>query len=88
MQHAYHDLGITITPGPGTDTADDIVSFTLPGMDEQVAIANSLCHQPAGIHTCACSLGVKRSGKLDFTVITLPHPGPAAAVFSQSRCCS
>lgn len=88
MQHAYHDLGITITPGPGTNTADDIVSFTLPGMDEQVAIANSLCHQPAGIHTCACSLGVKQSGKLDFTVITLPHPGPAAAVFSQSRCCS
>jgi glutamate N-acetyltransferase/amino-acid N-acetyltransferase len=85
MQHVYDDLGITITPGPGPDTADDIVSFTLPGMDEQITIANSLCHQPSGIRTCACSLGIKKSGKLDFTVITLPHPGQAAAVFSQSH---
>ena len=46
MQHIYHDLGITIEPGPGPNTADDIVSFTPPGTDEQITIANNLCYQP------------------------------------------
>lgn len=86
MQYVYEDLGITIAPGPGPDTADDIVSFTVPETDEPVAIANSLYHQPAGIRACGCSLGIKADGKPDFTVITLPQPGHTAAVFSQSRC--
>jgi glutamate N-acetyltransferase/amino-acid N-acetyltransferase len=86
MPYVYHDLGITITPGPGPNSSDDLVSFTPPGWDKPVTIANSLVHQPAGIHTCAGSLGLKKNGKPDFTVITLPQPGNAAAVFSQSRC--
>ncbi len=88
MQHVYQDLGIAIQPGPGGNTADDIVSFTLAGTNEQVRIANDLRHQPEGIRTCACSLGIKANGRPDFTVITLPQPGKAAAVFSQSRCAS
>ncbi len=86
MQRIYDDLGITIEPGPGPDTTDDQVSFALPGSTQQAIIHNDLQHQPAGIQTCATSLGLKKSGKLDFTVITLPQPGTAAAVFSQSRC--
>ncbi len=49
-------------------------------------IANDLTYQPAGIRACAANLGIKADGQSDFTVITLPQPGPAAAVFSQSRC--
>lgn len=86
MPHIYHELGITITPGSGPNSTDDIVNFTLPRTGEPVAIANSLRDQPTGIRTCACSLGIKKSGKPDFTVITLPYPSQAAAVFSQSRC--
>lgn len=82
----YPDLGISITPGPGPDTCDDIVSFHLAGTHEAVHVANDLTHQPAGIRACAASIGIKPDGQPDFTVITLPQPGPAAAVFSQSRC--
>lgn len=86
MQRLYDDLDITIEPGPGPDTTDDHVSFALPGSTHQVIIDNSLQHQPAGLQTCATSLGLKRIGRPDFTVVTLPKPAAAAAVFSQNRC--
>ncbi|ETX03797.1 bifunctional ornithine acetyltransferase/N-acetylglutamate synthase [Candidatus Entotheonella palauensis] len=84
--YMYSDLGIAITPGPGPNTSDDLVSFNLSDTNEPVTIANDLTYQPAGLRTCAAALGIKAGGKLDFTVMTLPQPGPAAAVFSQSRC--
>jgi len=86
MQRIYDDLGMSIEPGCGPDTADDLVSFALTGTDERVSIVNSLRYQPDGILTCATTLGIKPSGKPDFTVITLPQPGAAAAVVSQNRC--
>ena len=86
MQRIYDDLGVSIEPGCGPDTTDDLVSFALTGTDERVSIVNSLRYQPDGILTCATTLGIKPSGKPDFTVITLPQPGAAAAVMSQNRC--
>jgi glutamate N-acetyltransferase / amino-acid N-acetyltransferase len=86
MQRIYDDLGMSIEPGCGPDTTDDLVSFALTGTDERVSIVNSLRYQPDGILTCATTLGIKPSGKPDFTVITLPQPGAAAAVMSQNRC--
>lgn len=82
----YPELGLSITPGPGPDTSDDLVHFNLAGTHEPVRIANDLTFQPAGIRACATSIGIKPDGQPDFTVVTLPQPGPAAAVFSQSRC--
>jgi len=75
MQRIYDDLGMSIEPGCGPDTTDDLVSFALTGTDERVSIVNSLRYQPDGIQTCATSLGIKPSGKPDFTVITLPQQG-------------
>ncbi len=86
--YMYPDLGIAITPGSGPDTSADIVSFRLTDTQEPVGIANDLTYQPAGLQTCATTLGIKPNGQPDFTVMTLPQPGPAAAVFSQSRCLS
>ena len=85
MQVVYNDLGITITPGSGSNTSDDLVSFKLAGTGDVATITNDLRYQPDGVQACATSLGVKSSGQLDFTVIMLPHSGSAAAVFSQSR---
>ncbi|ETW98111.1 MAG: hypothetical protein ETSY1_20115 [Candidatus Entotheonella factor] len=84
--YTYPDLGMTITPGPGPNTSDDIVSFKVPDTHDPVTIANDLTHQPAGVRTCAAALGIKPDGRPYFTIMTLPQPGPAAAVFSQSRC--
>lgn len=84
--YMYPDLGISITPGPGPNTCDDIVSFKLAATQEPVAIANDLTHQPAGLRTCSATLGIKPDGRPDFTVMTLPQAGPAAAVFSRSCC--
>jgi N-acetylglutamate synthase/N-acetylornithine aminotransferase len=86
MQRIYDDLGVSIEPGCGPDTTDDLVSFALTDTDERVNIVNSLRYQPDGILTCVTTLGIKPSGKPDFTVITLPQPGAAAAVMSQNRC--
>jgi glutamate N-acetyltransferase/amino-acid N-acetyltransferase len=86
--YTYPDLGIDIAPGLGLNTSDDIVSFRLADTRTSVAVANDLRYQPAGLRTCSPTLGIKPDGRPDFTVITLPQPGPAAAVFSQSRCLS
>jgi glutamate N-acetyltransferase/amino-acid N-acetyltransferase len=86
MQRIYDDLGLSIEPGCGPNTTADLVRFALAGTDERVSIVNSLRYQPDGILTCATTLGIKPSGKPDFTVITLPQPGAAAAVMSQNRC--
>jgi hypothetical protein len=80
MPHIYDDLGVSIEPGCGPDTTDDLVSFALTDTDERVNIVNSLRYQPDGILTCATTLGIKPSGKPDFTVITLPQPGAARAL--------
>ncbi len=84
--YTYPDLAIAITPGSGPDTSDDIISFKLADTHEPVVIANDLQYQPAGLRTCSTALGIKPDGQPDFTVMTLPQPGPAAAVFSQGRC--
>ena len=84
--YIYPDLGIAITPGSGPHTSDDIVSFRLTDTHELVAVANDLRYQPTGLRTCSAALGIKPDGRPDFTVMSLPQPGPAAAVFSQSRC--
>jgi glutamate N-acetyltransferase/amino-acid N-acetyltransferase len=86
--YTYPDLGIDIAPGSGLNTSDDIVSFRLADARMSVAVANDLRYQPAGLRTCSAALGIKPDGRPDFTVITLPQPGPAGAVFSQSRCLS
>jgi glutamate N-acetyltransferase/amino-acid N-acetyltransferase len=84
--YVYPDLGIAIAPGSGPNTSDDIVSFKLANTHASVAVANDLRYQPTGLRTCASALGIKPDGRPDFTVMTLPQAGPAAAVFSQSRC--
>ena len=56
MQRIYDDLGMSIEPGCGPDTTDDLVSFALTGTDERVSIVNSLRYQPDGIQTCATTL--------------------------------
>ncbi len=82
----YPELGLTITPGPGPNTSDDVISFKLTHTDAVLAVANDLRYQPPGLRACSITLGLKPSRQPDFTVMTLPQPGPAAAVFSQSRC--
>ncbi len=84
--YVYPELGIAISPGSGPNTHDDTVSVRLSDTQETVSIANDLRYQPAGLRTCATTLGIKPNGHPDFTVMALPQPGPAAAVFSQSRC--
>ncbi|MFN8389599.1 MAG: bifunctional glutamate N-acetyltransferase/amino-acid acetyltransferase ArgJ [Bdellovibrionota bacterium] len=81
---SYPELGIEIVPGPGRDTTDDTISFTAD--DKRYTLVNSLEHQPHGIKTASATLGIKKSGKIDFTVVALEQPAPAAGLFTRSLC--
>jgi glutamate N-acetyltransferase/amino-acid N-acetyltransferase len=85
---SYPELDIRIETGPGKDSTDDAVFFTVSGRSgaKEFQIENSLSHQPSGIRALETTLGIKKSGKPDFTVALLDRPAPAAAVFTKSLC--
>lgn len=80
----YDELDIEIVPGTGRDTTGD--RFRFVAEDEEYEIENGLVHQPGGIETATATLGIKKSKKVDFTVVKLPHPCPAAGLFTRSLC--
>ncbi len=87
MKLIYKNLDIEVTLGSGKDTTTDHVQFRNPVKSEQfLSIENSLKYQPTGIKTLAATLGIKKSGKIDFTVVTLPQAGPAASVLTRCMC--
>lgn len=87
MKLTYNNLGIEITLGEGKDTTTDLIQFKNPvNTQELLSIKNSLQYQPVGIKTLAATLGIKKSGKIDFTVMMLPKAGPAAAVMTRCMC--
>lgn len=80
----YPEFHLTIQSGPGRDTTQDSVSVTLSD-GTQCQIENSLKHQPS-ILTATTTLGIKASGKVDFTVMKAAQPSTAAGVFTRNRC--
>lgn len=87
MKITYKNLDIEVTLGSGKDTTTDLIEFRNPVKPDQLlSIENSLLYQPPGIKTLAATLGIKKSGKIDFTVITLPQSAPAAAVLTRCMC--
>ncbi len=82
----FEDWNVFIEEAASADPADDVVSFQSRTTGREVRVEASLAHQPEGISCAAVAAGVKREGVLDFTVVKLPHRGPAAAVFTKSLC--
>lgn len=86
MRLEYGELGITIdTNESSRHTGDDVVSFrALPG--QVINIENSLKHHIEGIKTLSTTLGIKESGKQDFTVIYFDKPCSVGGVFTRNMC--
>lgn len=80
------DPEIRIGLRPGPDTTVDIVSFISSTGGNEIVIENDLRYQPENLQVVATELGLKVSGKPDFTVMKFSEPGSAAAVFTQNRC--
>ena len=83
---AYTELGIEITESDGPDTTKDTVSLTLAGQTAKVE--NTLKYYPASIQVASASLGIKKNGKLDFTVMRLEEPAACAGIFTKSMTAS
>jgi glutamate N-acetyltransferase / amino-acid N-acetyltransferase len=82
----FEDWNAYLEAGPSSDPSEDVLSFQSRGTGAEVRVDASLAHQPDGISCAAVAAGVKRDGVLDFTVVKLQRPGPAAAVFTKSLC--
>src|SRR5688572_16241281 len=80
----YPELGIRIDSGPGRDTtADTVIARMTDGAE--VSIANSLVHQPR-VLSLSTSLGIKATGKADFTVMKADRRAACAGMFTKNRC--
>lgn len=83
----YSELGIEIVESDSPDTTKDTVSISLPG-GLSVDVENSLRYYPESIQVASTSLGIKKSSKLDFTVMLLKEPLPCAGIFTKSMTAS
>ena len=80
----YQELYISVQSATRDDTLEDTVSVELSG-GIKIAVENRLKDQPA-LLTCAATLGIKESGKPDFTVMKLPEPATTVGMFTKNRC--
>lgn len=80
----YEDLSLSIESAERDDTLEDTVTVTLES-GQKITVQNNLKEQP-DLLTCASTLGIKESGKPDFTVMCLEKPGAAAGLFTRNRC--
>jgi glutamate N-acetyltransferase / amino-acid N-acetyltransferase len=82
----FDDWNVSLETASTSDPSLDVVSFESRGLGCDVSIEGTLAHQPDGIECAAVAAGIKSEGVLDFTVVKLPEPGAAAAVFTTSLC--
>ncbi|MDP9000441.1 MAG: bifunctional ornithine acetyltransferase/N-acetylglutamate synthase, partial [Myxococcota bacterium] len=82
----FEDWNAYLTVAASNDPSEDIISFHSRSMGREVRVEPSLEHQPDGISSVAIAAGIKHEGVLDFAVVKLDRPGPAAAVFTKSLC--
>jgi glutamate N-acetyltransferase/amino-acid N-acetyltransferase len=82
----FEDWNAYIETAATSDPSDDVVCFQSRTVGQEIRVEPSLAHQPKGTLSAAVAAGIKHEGVLDFAVIKLPHPGPAAAVFTKSLC--
>lgn len=80
----YPETFIQIESADRDDTLADAVSVTLED-GRVIPVSNTLDAQPT-LSCCTTTLGIKESGKSDFTVMRLDKPGACAGVFTKNRC--
>lgn len=87
MKHKlFEDWNAYLETSTSSDPSEDVVSFESRTARREIRVEHSLAHQPDGVAAAAVSAGVKHEGVLDFSVVKLARPGPAAAVFTKSLC--
>ncbi len=80
----YSEQFITVASAERDDTLQDTVSVTLEN-GNRVDVANSLTEEPR-LLALGATLGIKESGKPDFTVMRLDKPAATVGVFTKNRC--
>ncbi len=80
----YPELHITVQSSNRDDTLEDTVSVELSD-GTKICVENRLKDQPS-LLTCGATLGIKESGKPDFTVMKLPEPATTVGMFTKNRC--
>jgi glutamate N-acetyltransferase / amino-acid N-acetyltransferase len=80
----YQELFISVQSSTRDDTLEDVVSVELSN-GENFVVENQLTYQPS-LLTCATTLGIKESGKPDFTVMKLAAPATTVGMFTKNRC--
>jgi len=86
VSRIWSDRPIELVEVEGTGCEQDLFAFESVAGLGRIELENALAHQPPGIESVAVSLGVGPSGVPDFSVVRLPEPGPAAAIFTRNRC--
>jgi glutamate N-acetyltransferase / amino-acid N-acetyltransferase len=82
----FADWNVYLESSASADPSEDVVSLRSRTLEREVAVEPTLVHQPGGMSSAAVAAGVKSEGVLDFAVVKLQSPGPAAAVFTKSLC--
>jgi glutamate N-acetyltransferase / amino-acid N-acetyltransferase len=85
-QRVFDDWNAYLDMASSGDPSDDVALFLSRTLGREVRVEPSLEHQPEGVVSVAVSAGVKHEGVLDFAVVKLARPGPAAALFTRSLC--
>jgi glutamate N-acetyltransferase / amino-acid N-acetyltransferase len=80
----YPELNISVLSAERDDTLADTLTVTLSN-GNKISVDNHLERQPT-LETCATTLGIKESGKPDFTVMKLSKPSTCAGLFTKNRC--
>lgn len=80
----YTEHHISVESSSRDDTLADTVSVTLEN-GSAVTVSNTLAVEPK-LLTCGTTLGIKESGKPDFTVMRLNKPAATVGVFTKNRC--
>ena len=90
MALIWSDRPVHLSELAGSGCEADTFSFESSAGLGRVELDNDLAHQPEGIESVSTWIGVGfgigAEGELDLTVVRLPVTGPAAAVFTRSRC--
>lgn len=87
MKHKlFADWNVYLESSASADPSEDVVSLRSRTLGRELAVEPTLVHQPGGMSSAAVAAGVKSEGVLDFAVVKLQSPGPAAAVFTKSLC--
>lgn len=84
---SYPELGIEISESSGPDTTADQLSFA-DASGAKIVVENSLLHSPESIQVASTCLGIKKTDKLDFTVMLFEKEVPVAGVFTRSMTAS